>query len=55
MDKLSLTNGLIIEASINNKEGQDYLEIQLKNGEIIIVTASVGGRLKIGKMYRTVE
>lgn len=48
MDKISLTNGIVISDSINQEACQDYIEVKLEGGQRVIVTASVSGCLKIG-------
>lgn len=48
MDKISLINGMITFASINQNACQDCIEIKIENGQTVIITASAGGHLKIG-------
>lgn len=50
MDKIILKNGKIINAEIGEMKIQDYIEIRLKTGETVIVTATSGGKLKIGNV-----
>ena len=45
----AIVNGVIISGSINRAESQDYIEIKLDNGGIVILTSSAGGNLKLGK------
>lgn len=53
MDKNSLINGVVIDISIGQFTQQDYIEIELEDGQIIIITASSGGCLKIGLKLET--
>lgn len=48
MDRISLENGVIILDSINKEGVQDYIEVKLKDGNIVLITASCNGCLKIG-------
>lgn len=48
MQSISLINGIITEISIGQLSIQDYIEVQLGDGQVVIITASVSGRLKIG-------
>lgn len=51
MEEISLISGVIILESISKMESQDYIEIMLQDGQVIILTASNNGRLKIGRKY----
>lgn len=48
MQENSLINGIITAASIEQAKIQDYIEVKLEDGQVLIITASVSGRLKIG-------
>lgn len=48
MQEKSLINGIITAASIEQAGIQDYIEVELEEGQVLIITASVSGRLKIG-------
>lgn len=48
MDAVSLINGVIIEDSIEQAKKQDYIEVKLEDEQVVIITASISGRLKIG-------
>lgn len=48
MNEISLVNGVVIAESIGQVENQDYIEIQLQNGLVIMITGSAGGNLKLG-------
>lgn len=48
MQGISLINGIIIATSIEQVRIQDYMEVKLEDGQVVIITASVSGRLKIG-------
>ena len=48
MEHISLINGIVIGASIEQFKEQDYIEVKLENGQVVIITASVSGRLRIG-------
>lgn len=45
---ISLINGKIVAASMEQVKMQDYLEVKLDDGQVVIITASVNGCLKIG-------
>lgn len=48
MNGISLINGIVIATSVGQIKVQDYIEIKLESGRVVIVTASTNGRLKIG-------
>lgn len=48
MEGKVLLNGIIIASSIEKVRMQDYIEVKLEDGQVVIITASVSGRLKIG-------
>lgn len=49
MKKMILEGGIIIAATIREDGFQDFVEVKLKNNEKILITATAGGNLKIGK------
>ena len=48
MQEKFLINGIITATSIEQVRMQDYIEVKLEDGQVVIITASVSGRLKIG-------
>lgn len=48
MNEEILLDGIVKGASIRQPKSQDYIEIELKDGQVVVMTASIDGRLKIG-------
>lgn len=48
MEDELLINGIVVFESIGKENGQDYIEVKLKNNKIVIITATANGNLKIG-------
>ena len=48
MEDISLVNGIVISISIDQFKEQDYIEVKLESGQVVIITATVNGRLRIG-------
>lgn len=46
-NSISLIGGQIIKSSIHNISSQDYIEIKLKDGKMVIIIGLPGGNLKI--------
>lgn len=49
MEGKSLDGGIIVSTSINNPKTQDYIEVKLPNREMVIITASANGKIRIGR------
>ena len=43
----SLLEGRIIKISLEHSNIQDYIEVMLSDGNIVVVTASINGKLMI--------
>ena len=48
MNDISLINGRIVAESINKIQSQDYIEIELADKRVVIITATANGCLKRG-------